>query len=79
MPPPDLGVPHHLRRYASAPDELPKGTLQLTGAQAEVVADPVDKLVGTRVGSRRGTLHCSNDKRGQSLRVANPWLKTKRS
>ena len=56
LPPPDLGVPHHLRSYASAPDELRSGTLQLTGAQAEVIADPVDKLEGTRVGSRQGTV-----------------------
>jgi putative cardiolipin synthase len=56
MPPPDVGVPVHLRRYASAPDELRRGTLQLTGAEAEVVADPVDKLAGTRVGSRQGTV-----------------------
>ncbi len=56
MPAPDHGVPERLRGYASAPDELRSGTLRLTGAQAKVVADPVDKLEGTRVGGREGTV-----------------------
>ena len=56
MPAPDVGIPEHLRRYATAPDELRNGALQLTGAPAEVVADPVDKLAGSRVGSRQGTV-----------------------
>ena len=56
MPAPDLGVPVHLRGYASVPDELRRGTLGLTGAQAEVVTDPADKLAGTRVGDRQGTV-----------------------
>jgi putative cardiolipin synthase len=55
-PPPDLGVPLHLTRYATVADELRRGALDLIGADAEVVADPVDKLAGTRVGSRRGTV-----------------------
>lgn len=59
MPAPDHGVPERLRGYASAPDELRSGTLRLTGAQAEVVADPVDKLEGTRVGDRAGTVRAS--------------------
>ncbi len=54
--PPDDGVPEHLRRYASVPDELRKGVLELTGASAEVVADPVDKLDGTRINGREGTV-----------------------
>ncbi len=56
MPAPDLGVPERLRGYATAPDELRRGTLQMTGAQAKVVADPVDKLEGTRVDDRAGTV-----------------------
>jgi putative cardiolipin synthase len=55
-PPPDLGVPLHLARYATVADELRRGALELVGAEAEVVADPVDKLAGTRVGSRQGTV-----------------------
>ncbi|MBB3181132.1 phospholipase D-like domain-containing protein [Variovorax sp. Sphag1AA] len=54
--PPDHGVLEHLQVYATAPDELRTGSLNLTGADAEVVADPVDKLSGTRVGDRRGTV-----------------------
>ena len=56
MPPPDLGVPAHLKAYATVPDELRAGRLRLTGASAEVVADPIDKLEGTRVGDRQGTV-----------------------
>jgi putative cardiolipin synthase len=56
MPAPDAGVPPRLRHYASVPDQLRRGALELTGAQAEVVSDPVDKLSGTRVGSRAGTV-----------------------
>jgi cardiolipin synthase C len=59
IPAPDHGVPQRLRGYASAPDELRSGTLRLTGAQAHVVADPVDKLEGTRVGDRAGTVRAS--------------------
>lgn len=54
--PPDDGVPERMRPYASAPDELRKGALRMTGADAEVVADPVDKLAGTHVESREGTV-----------------------
>jgi len=56
MPPRDLGVPAHLKDYASVADELSTGQLKMTGAHAEVVADPVDKLSGTRIGSRQGTV-----------------------
>jgi len=56
MFPPDEGVPERVRRYASAPDELRKGVLEMTGAPAKVVADPVDKLEGTRISGREGTV-----------------------
>jgi len=69
MPAPDLGVPPHLKGYAAAPDELRSGTLRLTGAQAEVVADPVDKLAGTRVGNRQGTVRAFIAGEGLSARL----------
>jgi putative cardiolipin synthase len=56
MPPPDLGIPAHLKDYATAPQELRAGSLRMRGATAEVVADPVDKLAGTRVSRRQGTV-----------------------
>ena len=59
MPAADDGVPQRLRGYATAPDELRSGALRLTGAQAQVVCDPVDKLEGTRVGDRAGTVRAA--------------------
>jgi putative cardiolipin synthase len=56
MPPPDYGIPERFLGYALVRDELRKGALHMTGAQAEVVADPVDKLAGSRVDSREGTV-----------------------
>ncbi|HEX6720317.1 MAG TPA: phospholipase D family protein [Burkholderiaceae bacterium] len=56
MSQPDYGIPTRLLGYALVPDELRKGVLHMTGAQAEVVADPVDKLAGSRVASREGTV-----------------------
>ena len=56
MFPPDQGMPERLQRYAAVPEELRSGVLELTGAEAEVVADPVDKLDGTRINSREGTV-----------------------
>ena len=64
MPAPDLGVPERLRRYAAVPDELRSGRLELTGAQAEVIVDPVDKLSGTRIGRRAGTVRAFIGKEG---------------
>jgi len=45
--------------FASAPDELRRGALQMTGADAEVISDPPDKLQGTRVGNRAGTVRAT--------------------
>jgi cardiolipin synthase C len=54
--PPARAPPERLSRFATAPTELRSGALVLTGADAEVVADPADKLAGTRVGRRAGTV-----------------------
>lgn len=55
-PPADLGVPARLAPYATAPEQLRSGRLTLTGATAQVLADPVDKLAGRRVEDRAGTV-----------------------
>lgn len=51
--------PERLSRFATTPAELRSGALILVGADAEVVADPVDKLDGTRVGRRGGTVRAA--------------------
>ena len=53
---PDLEVPQRLARYASAPGELRAGHLSLSVANAEVFADPVDKLGRSNVDDRSGTV-----------------------
>jgi putative cardiolipin synthase len=54
--PPARAPPERLRPFATAPAELRSGALVLVGANADVVADPADKLAGTRVGRREGTV-----------------------
>ena len=51
--------PQRARAFGSAADELRLGVLRMTGADAEVVADPPDKLGGTRVGNRAGTVRAT--------------------
>ncbi len=55
-PRPDLGVPARLAAYATVPAELRQWRLTLLPAAAEVMDDPVDKLAGTRVADRAGTV-----------------------
>ena len=60
--------PEHLGRFATAPAELRSGALMLIGADAEVIADPVDKLDGTRVGQRAGTVRAVVGDAGRAAR-----------
>lgn len=46
-------------RPSSTPDDLRRGVLDLTGADAEVIADPPGKLGGTNVGDRTGTVRAA--------------------
>ena len=54
---------------AAAPDELRRGALQMSGADADVVADPADKLAGTRVGDRAGTVRATIGAAGLASRT----------
>lgn len=46
-------------RASSTPEDLRRGVLVLTGADAEVIADPPEKLGGTNVGDRAGTVRAA--------------------
>jgi len=61
--------PERLSRFGVAPAELRSGSLMLIGADAEVVADPVDKLRGTRVGQRAGTVRAVVGDAGRAARL----------
>ena len=61
--------PERLSRFATAPAELRDGSLVLIGADAEVVADPVDKLGGTRVGQRAGTVRAVVGEAGRAAQL----------
>jgi len=52
-------TPQRARAFGSAAEELRLGALQMTGADAQVIADPPDKLEGTRVGNRAGTVRAT--------------------
>lgn len=54
--PPTEPPPQRLVPYAAAAAGLRRGALELQGAPATVIVDPVDKLAGTRVGQREGTV-----------------------
>ena len=77
LPPVPL-PPERLLRFATAPAELRSGALMLVGAKAEVVADPVDKLEGTRVGQRAGTVRAVVGEAGRAARfevyVVSPYF-----
>lgn len=73
-----IGVePAPARAFGSAPDELRSGVLQMTGADAEVVADPPDKLEGSKVGNRAGTVRATIGAAGLASRsevfMASPY------
>ena len=55
-PPLDETIPVRLQRFAGAPEQLAAGRLDLTAAEGVVQADPVDKISGTRLGDRAGTV-----------------------
>ena len=55
-PPLDETIPMRLQTYAGTPSELAAGKLSLTGAGAEVEADPTDKVKGSRMRTREGTV-----------------------
>jgi len=55
-PPLDETVPMRLQRYVAVPTELSAGRVTLVGALARVVADPVDKVEGSRLVDRAGTV-----------------------
>ncbi|HUP05780.1 MAG TPA: phospholipase D family protein [Caldimonas sp.] len=58
-PPPDTGIPERLRNYGTAPADIAEGRPGLRGALATVAVDPIDKLAGTRVGDRTGTVRAT--------------------
>ena len=76
--PPVSSPPERLLRFGTAPAELRSGALALIGADAEVVADPVDKLQGTRVGDRAGTVRAVVGEAGRAARfevyVVSPYF-----
>lgn len=55
--------------FGSVPDELRAGVLQMSGADADAVADPADKLAGTRVGNRAGTVRATIGAAGLASRA----------
>jgi putative cardiolipin synthase len=55
-PPLDETIPVRLSRYANVPVELAAGRLSLVPADAVVVADPTDKVSGSRLADRGGTV-----------------------
>ena len=55
-PPLDETIPVRLQRFAGAPAQLAAGRLDLIAAEGIVQADPVDKIAGTRLGDRAGTV-----------------------
>ena len=55
-PPLDETIPLRLQKFAGAPAQLTAGRLDLTAAEGVVQADPVDKIAGTRMGDRAGTV-----------------------
>jgi putative cardiolipin synthase len=67
--PPARPPPERLRPFATAPAELRSGALVLVGADAAVVADPIDKLAGTRVGRRAGTVRAVVGDAGRDARL----------
>ena len=55
-PPLDETIPMRLQKFAGAPAQLAEGRLDLTAAEGVVQADPVDKIAGTRMEDRTGTV-----------------------
>jgi putative cardiolipin synthase len=55
-PPLDETVPARLQKFIGAPAQLAAGKLDLVPAEGVVQADPVDKIAGTRMADRSGTV-----------------------
>ena len=55
-PPLDETVPMRLQKFTNAPAQLAAGKLDLVPAEGVVQADPVDKIAGTRMADRSGTV-----------------------
>ena len=55
-PPLDETIPARLQKFAGAPAQLAAGKVDLVAAEGIVQADPVDKIAGTRMQDRAGTV-----------------------
>ncbi|HWK84290.1 MAG TPA: phospholipase D family protein [Caldimonas sp.] len=55
-PPPDRTVPPRYAAYVKVPADLDAGRIRLVPAHGELRADPIDKIAGTRVTERTGTV-----------------------
>jgi putative cardiolipin synthase len=55
-PPPDRTVPRRYGPYVRVAEDLDAGRLRLVPAHAELRVDPVDKIAGTRLIDRGGTV-----------------------
>ena len=55
-PPLDETIPVRLQKFAGAPAQLAAGRLDLASAEGVVQSDPVDKIAGTRMDDRAGTV-----------------------
>jgi putative cardiolipin synthase len=55
-PPADRTVPARFAGYVQVPADLDAGRLRLVSAQAELRFDPIDKISGSRLNDRRGTV-----------------------
>jgi putative cardiolipin synthase len=55
-PPDDLTVPPRFASYAQVPADLDAGRLRMVAAHAELHVDPIDKIAGSRLNDRQGTV-----------------------
>ena len=55
-PPVDRTVPQRFASYVQVPADLDAGRLRMVAAHAELHADPIDKISGSRLNDRRGTV-----------------------
>jgi putative cardiolipin synthase len=55
-PPVDRTVPPRFARYSQVPADLDAGRLRMVAAHAELRVDPVDKVAGSRLNDRHGTV-----------------------
>ena len=55
-PPADRTVPPRFASYAQVPADLDAGRLRMVAAHAELRVDPIDKISGSRLNDRQGTV-----------------------